>query len=142
MGAWLLAHQLWFVHALEATMAGLDVDQSVTPTHLAPDQAATARLTVTSDQPLAVPISVEAAPPITAVGSTEADRTVALERTDTHAATTFPLEWPVTGAFAFECISVVGQLNAVAGQDPSSSNGSEVSLSVFPFESVASTVAV
>jgi uncharacterized protein (DUF58 family) len=108
LAAWLLSHQWLFVRTAQQLQADLQITQRVTRTRVGVDDPVTANLTITRPTRLRSPITVTVAAgvPLGATGATPAARKCTLTPTESGAATTFTVEWPVAGQATFDSPTV------------------------------------
>lgn len=101
LGGWLLARQHRFRRTLSRVDRHLTVVQSPARESVAAGDEATVRVAASLDEPVPATVSVAAAPPVAATGTTAADRAVTVAPGETGAAADVPLRWPVAGTFSF-----------------------------------------
>lgn len=106
IGAWLLATQALFIGRLARLDDGLSIDQSVQPQRVPTDVNVQVTLSVTVDQESPLAFRVESNPPVTAVGSTQADRTLDITPRTREATANYLLQMPTAGAFTFDPATV------------------------------------
>jgi uncharacterized protein (DUF58 family) len=102
IGAWLLAHQYTFIHALDQVTDDITINQSVSRDRVVADAEVSVVLSATFSSPSSLALNIEATPPVTSTGLTQEDRTVNIDRGDREANTTLSITWPIAGSFRFD----------------------------------------
>ncbi|WP_254535882.1 DUF58 domain-containing protein [Halomarina litorea] len=102
VGAWLLARQLLFTRDIARLDDTLVVDQTATPARVATDDSIGVTLSLALPATTGLSVTARAAPPVSARGSTAADRTVTLAPEDRRVTGSFEVTFPVAGSFTLE----------------------------------------
>ncbi|MFB6296222.1 MAG: DUF58 domain-containing protein [Halobacteriales archaeon] len=105
LAAWLLARQYRFFARLARTEEAIEIDQTLSRDQVSTGGSTAYTLSVSRPDPAALPLSVEAGPPLAA--TVEGDsRTVSLAPGQRSARLGLTLSWPVAGRFACEPATV------------------------------------
>jgi len=100
LAAWLLAHQYRFLSRLSREMEAMEIAQTISRNRVSDGGSTAYSLSVSRPGSAALPLSIEAGPPLAATAEGES-RTVSLSPGQQDAGLGLTLSWPVAGRF--EC---------------------------------------